>query len=360
MPELGLEGQRKLRSSSVLVIGVGGLGIPASVYLIAAGVGNIGIVDPDTIEMSNLHRQTIYTEADIGKSKVEVAARKLSSINPNVRITPFRTKVGPRNGLDLLSSYDIVVDCTDNFPARYLINDACVLLHKPDVYASVFRFDGQASVFYARRGPCLRCFLPKPPPPEFVQNCAVTGTLGVLPGILGCIQAAQSIILLTGKGHPLLGRLLMFNEMETSFEELRVSKNSSCLVCGSKPRIKELIDYEEFCGTAPTHERVNEIEPRELKTLLEAGKRVILLDVREPGERELCRLEGSKFIPLGDLERKAARLRLTDDIVVYCHVGERSARAVEMLRSMGFRKVRSLKGGIRAWSMEVDRNTPTY
>ena len=360
LPEIGLEGQRKLRNSSVMIIGAGGLGIPVSVYLAAAGVGRIGIVDDDVVEKSNLHRQTIYTEEDVGRSKASVIKERLHKVNPNVSVESHEARLDSSNALELLEGYDVVVDCTDNFPARYLINDACVLLNKPDVYASIFRFDGQASVFHARKGPCYRCLFPEPPPPDTVQDCAVAGVLGVLPGIMGGIQAAQTINILVGNGRSLAGRLLLFNATDMTFTELRIGKNPKCPVCGANPTVTKLIDYDEFCGVRKAPLPVKEVSPKELKQLKDGGSRILLLDVREPYEYDLCRIEGSKLIPLGELEHRMREIDKRSDVVVYCHVGMRSARAVEFLSSKGFSKVRNLKGGIRAWAEEVDRSMPVY
>ena len=360
LPELGPSGQGRLKGSSVAIVGAGGLGIPAALYLAAAGVGRIGVVDGDVVEKSNLHRQVIYSEADVGEAKVEVARRKLEEVNPHVSIVPHRLRLDSTNAMKLLGGYDVVLDCTDNFPARYLINDACVMLHKPDVYASIFRFDGQASVFYADRGPCYRCLFPEPPPPDTVQDCAVAGVLGVLPGIMGSIQAVQAINLILGLGHPLTGRLLLFNATDMSFNELRVGKNRQCPVCGIHPTVTKLIDYEEFCGTNRSAPRVAEVDATTLKRLLDSRADIKLLDVREPFEYELCHIPGSRLIPLGELGKRLGELDPADEIVVYCQVGARSARAVEFLSSKGFRKARNLMGGIRAWADTVDPEMPVY
>jgi len=360
LPELGPRGQQKLKESSVLVIGAGGLGTPASVYLAAAGVGRIGVVDEDVVEKSNLHRQTIYTEEDIGKLKAVVAAERLQSVNPHIKVEPHKVRLSSSNALDIMRDYDIVIDCTDNFPARYLINDACVLLGKPDVYASIFRFDGQASTFHSRKGPCYRCLFPEPPPPDNVQDCAVAGVLGVLPGIMGSIQAIESIKLMIGMGDPLFGRLLVFNATDMTFNELRFKKNPDCPVCGEQPTVRNLIDYEEFCGVRRAAPSVQEVAPMELKREIDVGDRIVLLDVREPFEYALCRIENAKLIPLGELRRRVNELDRSAKTVVYCHTGVRSARAVELLTSEGFHSVRNLKGGIRAWAEEVDRKVPIY
>lgn len=360
LPEMGPSGQKKLKGSSAVVIGAGGLGIPASVYLAAAGVGRIGLVDGDVVEKSNLHRQVIYSEADVGKPKVDAALEKLKEVNPHVSIVPHRLRLDSTNALKLLQKYDVVLDCTDNFPARYLVNDACVMLHKPDVYASVFRFDGQVSVFHADEGPCYRCLFPEPPPPDTVQDCAEAGVLGVLPGIMGSMQAAQAINLIIGHGQPLVGRLLLLNAADMSFNELRVGKNRQCPVCGVHPTLTKLIDYEEFCGTNRSVPKVAEVDATTLKKLIDSGSRVKLLDVREPYEYELCHIPGSRLIPLEELEKRVGELDPEDEIVVYCHVGVRSARAVELLSSKGFRRARNLMGGIRAWADSVDPQMPLY
>jgi molybdopterin/thiamine biosynthesis adenylyltransferase/rhodanese-related sulfurtransferase len=360
LPALGPKGQQKLKGSSAMVIGAGGLGVPASVYLAAAGVGRIGLVDEDVVEKSNLHRQTIYTEEDVGKSKAIVAAERLQSVNPHIKVEPREVRLSSANALDILRDYDIVVDCTDNFPARYLINDACVLLGKPDVYASVFRFDGQASTFHSRKGPCYRCLFPAPPPPDSVQDCAVAGVMGVLPGIMGSIQAIESMKLMVGIGDPLFGRLLVFNATDMTFNELRFKKNPDCPVCGQQPTVRKLIDYEEFCGVRKAAPLVEEVGPMELKRRIDVGVRIVLIDVREPFEYALCRIENSRLIPLGELRRRLDELDRSAETVVYCHTGVRSARAVELLTSEGFHKVRNLKGGIRAWAEEVDQRIPIY
>jgi len=360
LPELGRQGQEKLKGSAVVVVGAGGLGIPTSVYLTAAGVGKIGIVDEDNVEKSNLHRQTIYTEDDIGMPKALVAAERLRKMNPYVEVEPHEARLSSANAMGILKGYDVAVDCTDNFPARYLINDACVLLGKPDVYASIFRFDGQASVFQASRGPCYRCLFPEPPPPETVQDCAVAGVLGVLPGIMGSIQAVEAMKLVLGLGEPLLGRLLLFNATDMTFNELRFKKNPDCPVCGRNPTVRKLIDYEEFCGMRRATPSLEEVAPLELKRRIDVGEKIVLLDVREPFENALCRIENSKLIPLGELGRRVGELDRSAEIVVYCHTGVRSARAVGILSSEGFRRVRNLKGGIRAWAEEVDPKMPIY
>lgn len=360
MPEVGPEGQLKLKASSALVVGAGGLGIPTSIYLAAAGVGRIGLVDHDGVETSNLHRQTLYYDADVGRPKVQVASERLTLVNPHVSVVSHELRLDSSNAMTLLSGYDVVVDCTDNFPSRYLISDACVFLHKPDVYASVFRFEGQASVFCTEQGPCYRCLFPEPPPPDSVQDCAEAGVLGVLPGMMGSIQAAQAINLLLGNAQSLAGRLLLFNAGDMTFTELKVKKNHHCPVCGDNPRIRELVDYEEFCGMRKPVELGDEVNPAMLKQWLDDGKKVVLVDVREPFEYSICRLKGSKLIPMGELTKRVGELDKADETVVYCHTGRRSAIAVQFLASQGFSKARNLNGGIKAWAEQVDRTMPMY
>ena len=360
LPDMGSMGQARLKNSSVAVVGAGGLGIPASVYLAAAGVGRVAVVDGDVIEKSNLHRQTIYSEADVGRPKALVARERLQQVNPYVQADAFELKLDSGNAMDILRPYDVILDCTDNFPARYLINDACVLLGRPDVYASIFRFDGQASLFDAKVGPCYRCLFPQPPPAESVQDCAVAGVLGVLPGIMGSIQAVQAVNLLLGRGQSLSGRLLIFNATDMSFNELKVKKDPKCPVCGNDPTVTELIDYEDFCGTRALRKDVEEISPRALKERLDGGSKPVLLDVREPYEYALCHLDGAKLIPLMELEKRLDELNPSDEIVVYCHVGARSSRAVQLLTTKGFKKARNLAGGINAWTEQVDPSLPKY
>jgi adenylyltransferase/sulfurtransferase len=360
LPEVGMGGQRKLKSSRVLVVGVGGLGIPASTYLAAAGVGEIGIVDHDKVEVSNIHRQPLYAEGDAGRQKVEVARERLRETNPNVSVFPHNVRLDRSNALDIIRGYDVVLDCTDNFPTRYLVNDACVIARTPDVYASVFRFDGQSSVFAAESGPCYRCLFPVPPPPGAVQDCAESGVMGVLPGLMGTIQAAQALNILLGNGRALVGRLLLFNGSEMTFEEVKVRKDPECPVCSPAPRIRELIDYDEFCGLRREEARREEVAPSELKRMLGSETKVVLLDIREPYERQLCSIGSSRHIPIGELAQRAGELDREEELVVYCHVGVRSAAAVGLLKSLGFRKARSLAGGIRAWAEEVDSSIPVY
>jgi sulfur-carrier protein adenylyltransferase/sulfurtransferase len=360
MPEVGLEGQSKLKSASVLIIGAGGLGTPSATYLAAAGVGRIGIVDFDVIEKSNLHRQVLYTEQDIGKSKADVARQRLLEINPNISVEAHKMRLDSSNALAIFGAYDVIMDGTDNFPARYLVNDACVLLGKPNVYASIFRFEGQASVFYAREGPCYRCLYPEPPPPGLVPSCAEGGVLGVLPGIMGSIQAAQAIDLILGKGRPLIGRLILFDALDMTFKELKLRKDPHCSVCGPNPTVKQLVDYEAFCGAEEGLGEGVEISPKALKELIESGRDVVVLDVREPFEYEIAHLGNAKLIPLGQLAAHVNELDTARPMVVYCHTGQRSAKAVRLLNGLGFKKAKNLKGGIKAWGNEVDPTIQTY
>src|SRR5438552_9409914 len=364
MPEVGLEGQGKLKSASVLIIGAGGLGTPSSTYLAAAGVGRIGIVDFDVIEKSNLHRQVLYSEKDIGKSKAEIARQRLLEINPNVSVEVHKVRLDSTNALDILGSYDIIMDGTDNFPTRYLVNDACVLLGKPNVYASIFRFEGQASVFYAREGPCYRCLYPEPPPPGLVPSCAEGGVLGVLPGIMGSIQALEAIKLILGKGDSLIGRLLLFDALGLKFRELKLRKSPECPVCGPNPTVTKLIDYEQFCGIRGEEHvedtKVPEITPVELKQMMDDKKPFVLIDVREPHEYDICRIPGSRLIPLDEVTRRMHELNSADELVVPCRSGARSAKAVDFLMESGFRKIHNLKGGILGWSDQVDPTVPKY
>jgi len=360
MPEVGLEGQGKLKSASVLIIGAGGLGTPSSTYLAAAGVGRIGIVDFDVIEKSNLHRQVLYTEQDIGKSKADIAKARLLEINPNIKVEVHKVRLDSSNALEILGGYDVILDGTDNFPTRYLVNDACVLLGKPNVYASIFRFEGQASVFYAREGPCYRCLYPEPPPPGLVPSCAEGGVLGVLPGIMGSIQAAEAIDLILGKGRPLMGRLMLFDALDMTFKELKLRKNPKCVICGPNPTVTKLIDYEAFCGVEEELSAEFEVTPKALKEQIDNGRDVVLLDVREPFEYEIAHLNNAKLIPLAQLAAHVNELDTARPIVVYCHMGSRSAQAVRLLNGLGFKKAKNLKGGINAWGNEVDPTIQTY
>ncbi len=365
MPEVGMDGQLKLKQAKVLCIGTGGLGAPLGLYLAAAGVGRIGLVDFDSVDLTNLQRQILFGTDDIGRPKIEAATDRLRNLNPDIQIDRFETRLTSQNALDILKNYDIVVDGTDNFPTRYLVNDACVILGKPNVYGSIFRFEGQITIFGAPGGPCYRCLYPEPPPPGLVPSCAEGGVLGVLPGIVGAIQAAETLKLIIGKGEPLIGRLLLFDALAMRFRELKLRKNPECPACGEHPTITKLIDYAEFCGVRgeetvnATQTTVPEIAPRELKSRLDRGDDLFILDVREPHEYQICNL-GGQLIPLGELSRRVNELDSSREIVAHCRSGKRSAEAVEFLRSAGFRKVLNLKGGILAWSDEVDPSVPKY
>ena len=364
MPEVGMEGQLKLKQAKVLCIGTGGLGAPLGLYLAAAGVGRIGLVDFDTVDFTNLQRQVLFGTSDVGRPKIEAAAEHLRNLNPTIQIDTFETRLTSENALDLFKDYDIIVDGTDNFPTRYLVNDACVLLGKPNVYGSIFRFEGQITIFGAPGGPCYRCLYPEPPPPGLVPSCAEGGVLGVLPGIVGTIQAAETLKLIIGKGDPLIGRLLLFDALGMKFRELKLRKNPECPVCGDHPTVTKLIDYAEFCGlrgeeapAPPT--TVPEITPRELKARLDRGDDIYILDVREPHEYQICNI-GGHLIPLGDLASRVNELDSSREIVAHCRTGKRSAQASEFLLKAGFRKISNLKGGILAWSDEVDPSVPKY
>ena len=367
MPEVGMEGQAKLKHAKVLLIGAGGLGAPMGLYLAAAGVGRIGLVDFDVVDSSNLQRQVIYSTVDVGRHKLEVAKERLAGINPHIQIDTHETRLSSENALELFRDYDIVADGTDNFPTRYLVNDACVLLGKPNVYGSIFRFEGQVSVFYAQEGPCYRCLYPEPPPPGLVPSCAEGGVLGVLPGIVGTMQALEVIKLILGEGNSLIGRLLLFDALKMNFRELNLQKNPDCLLCGENATIKELIDYEQFCGipreepeTASAGVGVPTISVEELKALRDKKEDVFILDVRETQEWNIAHLDDAKLIPLGELPQAVNQLNSADEIVVHCRSGARSAKAVQFLMGMGFRKVRNLEGGILAWAERIDPSLPRY
>ncbi len=360
IPEVGMEGQRRLKSAKVLVIGTGGLGSPSSLYLAAAGVGTIGLIDFDVIDETNLHRQILYSEKDVGKSKVQTAKERLTEANPNVTIKTYEEPLSSQNALQIFKDYDIIVDGTDNFPTRYLTNDACVISGKPNVYASIFRFEGQATVFDPKRGgPCYRCLYPKPPPPGLVPSCAEGGVLGVLPGLVGLIQATETVKLILVKGEPLIGRLLLYDALGMTFEELKIKRNPKCPVCGPNPEITKLIDYEMFCGVQKDQD-VASVLPLQLGQELKEGKQILLLDVREPHEWDIVHIEGAKMIPLNQLPERVNELDSAEEIVAYCHTGGRSARATDFLRGLGYKKVRNLEGGIEAWAVEVDTSLPRY
>lgn len=366
LPEFGLDGQKMLLESSALLIGAGGLGCPTAQYLAAAGVGRIGLVDDDVVSASNLQRQILYSTHDLGRPKVEVAAERLTGLNPDVKIEAMPIRLDASNALDLFAEYDVVIDGTDNFPTRYLTNDACVLLGKPNVHGSIFRFEGQASVFDAQRGPCYRCLYPEPPPPGAVPSCAEGGVLGILPGTIALVQATEAVKLLTGLGQPLFGRLLHYDALEMSWREFKMAKDPGCPLCGDAPSISELIDYEGFCGM-PAREGTAEDElvqtsASALAARRVAGEDVFLLDVRNADERETALIEGAHWIPLDELEARIGELIPHRDgaLVVHCHHGGRSERAVRLLRARGFRGVENLDGGIEAWSLTVDPTVPRY
>jgi adenylyltransferase/sulfurtransferase len=364
MPEVGMEGQKRLKASSVLLIGAGGLGSPLGLYLAAAGVGRIGIVDFDVVDFSNLQRQVLHGTSDVGRPKLQSAKDRLQAINPEVRLDLYETRLSSANALDILRPYDIVIDGTDNFPTRYLVNDACVLLNKPNVYGSIFRFEGQASVFYPGRGPCYRCLYPEPPPPGEVPSCAEGGVLGILPGLIGCIQATEAVKLLLGQGSPLVGRLLLYDALQMSFREFKVRRNPKCPLCGDAPTIKQLIDYEQFCGVrgqeAPAPATANEITVDELKQRLDRREELFILDVRNPEEYQICKIAGSTLIPLPSLPQRFRELDPERELIVHCKSGMRSAKAIQFLREQGFRKLVNLKGGILAWAERIDPTMPKY
>ena len=365
IPEVGLEGQRRLKASSALVIGTGGLGSPVALYLAAAGIGRIGLVDYDVVDSSNLQRQVIHGTSTIGKLKVESAKAKLVDLNPDIQVDVYNEPFTSENALRIARDYDIILDGTDNFPTRYLTNDVAVFLGKPNVYASIYRFDGQASVFYAKEGPCYRCLFPEPPPPGLVPSCAEGGVLGVLPGTIGTIQATEALKVLLGIGEPLIGRLLLYNALDMTFDFVKLKKNPNCRVCGPNADIKELIDYEEFCGV-PSHDHEEgsaganwDITAPELAERVKTNH-LKLLDVREPHELEISALPNAKNIPLGQLAARLSELDSAEEMVIFCKSGGRSARGLELLVSAGFKKVKNLKGGINAWAREVDSELPIY
>jgi len=365
MPEVGIQGQAKLKQASVLCIGAGGLGSPLALYLAAAGVGRIGLVDFDVVDFTNLQRQVLYTTHDVGKSKLDQAKARLTAINAHIAVETYETRLSSENALGILKPYDVIADGTDNFPTRYLVNDACALLGKPNVYGSIFRFEGQASVFDATRGPCYRCLYAEPPPPGLVPSCAEGGVLGILPGIIGVIQATEAVKLILGNGEPLIGRLLLFNALKMQFRELKLRKNPHCPICGPKRTITQLIDYNEFCGIRPHEGQLSagvsewELTPEELKGQLSNG-RVKLVDVREPHEYEICHLAGAKLVPLSELLNRLNEFDSSEAMVLYCHHGIRSRDAVEFMRGAGFQKIKSLHGGIDAWAQQVDPTMPRY
>ncbi len=367
MPEVGIEGQKKLKEASVLLIGTGGLGSPAAMYLAAAGVGHLGLLDFDVVEESNLQRQVIHGQSTLGVPKVESAKNRLEDINPHIKITPYDEALSSENALEILEPYDIIADGTDNFPTRYLVNDASCLLGKPNVYASIFRFEGQLSVFDSKQGPCYRCLYSEPPPPGLVPSCAEGGVLGILPGVVGVLQATEVIKLILGAGDSMVGRLLLFDALGMKFRELKLRKDPECPLCGPNPTLTELIDYQQFCGVPANDHQVPEspealpleITPMELKSRLTTNH-LQLVDVREPHEWDICRIEGATLIPLKEIENRANELNSHNEIIVYCKGGVRSMKALTTLQDKGFSNIKSLRGGITAWSEQVDSSIPQY
>lgn len=367
MPEVGMEGQKRLKASSILLIGAGGLGSPLALYLAAAGIGRIGLVDFDVVDFSNLQRQVLHGTPDVGRPKLQSAKDRLAAINPEVKVDLYEAKITAANAIDICKPYDIIIDGTDNFPTRYLVNDVCVLLKKPNVYGSIFRFDGQASVFWPLHGPCYRCLYPEPPPPGEVPSCAEGGVLGILPGLIGCIQATEAVKLILGKGEPLVGRLVLYDALAMAFREFKVRRNPKCPMCGDKPTITQLIDYDQFCGirgqeaptqVSPTSEHETTVE--ELKQRLDKGDKVFILDVRNPEEFQICRIPGSMLLPLPELPQRFSELDKGKEMVVHCKSGMRSQKAIQFLRQQGFTKLKNLKGGILAWADRIDPSVPKY
>jgi adenylyltransferase/sulfurtransferase len=366
MPEVALEGQKRLKAASILLIGAGGLGSPLGLYLAAAGIGRIGIVDFDVVDFSNLQRQVLHGTPDVGRPKLQSAKDRLQAINPEVKIDLHEAKLTSANAMAILEPYDIIIDGTDNFPTRYLVNDACVLLKKPNVYGSIFRFDGQASVFYPPQGPCYRCLYPEPPPPGEVPSCAEGGVLGILPGLIGCIQATEAVKLILGKGSLLIGRLLLYDAMQMTFQEFKVRRNPKCPMCGDSPSITKLIDYEQFCSIrgaeAPAAAADSQWETTvdELKKRLDRRDSIFILDVRNPEEYQICRIPGSTLLPLPELPQRFQELDPEKEMVIHCKSGMRSLKATNFLRQQGFRKIKNLKGGILAWADKIDPSLPKY
>ncbi|MFZ0689468.1 MAG: molybdopterin-synthase adenylyltransferase MoeB [Acidobacteriaceae bacterium] len=365
LPEVGMEGQQKLKAAKVLCVGTGGLGSPLAFYLAAAGIGTLGLVDFDVVDASNLQRQIIHSTKDVGRPKIDSTAEKLTALNPFLNVVKHETMLTSQNALEIIRDYDIVADGTDNFPTRYLVNDACVLTGKPNAYGSIFRFEGQASVFATEQGPCYRCLYPEPPPPGLVPSCAEGGVLGILPGLVGIIQATEVIKFILGKGEPLIGRLLLVNALDMRFRELKLRKNPDCPVCGTHPTVTQLIDYQQFCGIVPeakmalVQNGIPQMSVKELKQRLDAGDDLFILDVREPFEFQIAQI-GGHLIPLNDLPKRMNELNTAQEIVVQCKSGGRSQRAAEFLAKNGFKKLHNLAGGILAWSSEIDPKVPKY
>lgn len=366
MPEVAMDGQKRLKAAKVLLIGAGGLGSPLGLYLAAAGVGHIGVVDFDVVDFSNLQRQVLHATQDVGRRKTDSASERLRGINPEIRIETYETRISSANALDLIRPYDIVIDGTDNFPTRYLVNDACVLLRKPNIYGSIYRFEGQASVFGLPEGPCYRCLFAEPPPPDMVPSCAEGGVLGILPGVIGCIQATEAIKLIIGKGTSLSGRLLLYDALAMKFREIKIQRDPQCPVCGDHPTITELIDYEQFCGVGGEARPGAELESqwettvRDVKACLDRGDDFDILDVRNPEEWQICHIEGAQLIPLSELPSRVHELNSARDIFVHCKSGARSAKAVAFLRDAGFKRVKNVRGGILEWAREIDQSLVTY
>jgi sulfur-carrier protein adenylyltransferase/sulfurtransferase len=370
MPEVGIGGQRKLKAASVLLIGTGGLGSPLALYLAAAGIGRIGLVDYDVVDETNLQRQIIHYSSDVGKPKLDSAAAKMSDINPYLVIEKHNTPLTSANALEILANYDVIIDGTDNFPTRYLVNDACVILGKPNVYGSIFRFEGQLTVFYAKEGPCYRCLFPEPPPPGLVPSCAEGGVLGILPGTIGTLQATEAIKLILGIGKPMIGRMMLYDALNMTFDTIKLRKNPKCPVCGEHPTVTELIDYEDFCGV-PAHDRseykeknaqhhVKSINVLDLKARLDAGEHPVIVDVREPHEWEISAIEGSLRIPKGQVVARQNEIPREGEVIVQCKTGIRSRDAILMLQEQGFTNLVNLVGGINAWAREIDKSQPVY
>lgn len=367
LPEIGEEGQKKILQSKVLLIGTGGLGSPLGLYLAAAGVGTLGLVDFDNVDLSNLQRQIIHTNDEVGKPKIDSAEKRIKAMNPDTKVVKYPVKITSANALDIIKDYDVVIDGTDNFPTRYLTNDACVFLKKPNIYGSIFRFDGLTTVFSTKDGgPCYRCLYPEPPPPGMVPSCAEGGVLGVLPGVIGLIQATEAIKIIVGIGRSLVGRLMVYDALQMTFRELKIRKDPSCPVCGTNPTVTKLIDYDQFCGlgraSAATNAGVEEISVKDLKTMLDAKEDFVFIDVRENFEYQIAHLPKAQLIPLGTLEKHLPELESSKGktVVAHCHHGGRSRRALEFLRSKGFTKLKNVAGGIDAWSLEIDPTLPRY
>jgi adenylyltransferase/sulfurtransferase len=365
MPEVGVDGQKRLKASSILLIGAGGLGSPLALYLAAAGVGRLGLVDFDVVDFSNLQRQILHGTADVGRPKLQSAKDRIAAINSDVRVDLYEERLSSQNVMRIFGPYDIIIDGTDNFPTRYLVNDACVLLKKPNVYGSIFRFDGQASIFHPPHGPCYRCLYPEPPPPGEVPSCAEGGVLGILPGAIGVIQATEAVKLILGKGEPLIGRLMHYDALAMKFREFRVRRNPKCPMCGDNPTIKGLIDYDQFCGVrgqeAPAPKfAAAEITVEELKKRFERSEQVFVLDVRNPNEFQICRIPGTVLLPLPELPQRVGELPRDREIIVHCKSGIRSAKAIQFLKDQGFTKVINLQGGIQAWAERIDPSMPKY